>query len=285
MPHNPLMIYPVQAPVQDSPFALYDTLFASFERADLTPQSGDVIAISSKYAAISEGRVVAMDDVQITDEARDLATRYNILPQMAQLVLNEADFIFGGISLGFLLTAKEGIISPNAGLDRSNIPGGRVVLFSEHPYDTAENIRQAVQAHYGVRVGIVLTDSWLMPGRQGTTGVALATAGFFPTQDERGKEDLFGNPMAVTVRGMADTIAASAQMVMGERAEATPFALVRNADVELTDTPISKEDVAIDWQHCIYVDSLTVGLRSEDVIRAIAEAPPYQPNTRETAVE
>ncbi|MEL6151205.1 MAG: coenzyme F420-0:L-glutamate ligase, partial [Chloroflexota bacterium] len=173
MPHNPLMIYPVQAPVQDSPFALYDTLFASFERADLTPQSGDVIAISSKYAAISEGRVVAMDDVQITDEARDLATRYNILPQMAQLVLNEADFIFGGISLGFLLTAKEGIISPNAGLDRSNIPGGRVVLFSEHPYDTAENIRQAVQAHYGVRVGIVLTDSWLMPSRQGTTGVAL----------------------------------------------------------------------------------------------------------------
>ncbi|MEL6152217.1 MAG: coenzyme F420-0:L-glutamate ligase, partial [Chloroflexota bacterium] len=117
------------------------------------------------------------------------------------------------------------------------------------------------------------------------TRVALATAGFFPTQDERGKEDLFGNPMAVTVRGMADTIAASAQMVMGERAEATPFALVRNADVELTDTPISKEDVAIDWQHCIYVDSLTVGLRSEDVIRAIAEAPPYQPNTRETAVE
>jgi F420-0:gamma-glutamyl ligase len=204
---------------------------------------------------------------------------------MAQLVLNEADFIFGGISLGFLLTAKEGIISPNAGLDRSNIPGGKVVLFSEHPYDTAERTRQALQAKYGVRLGVILTDSWLMPGRQGTTGVALASAGFFPTQDERGKEDLFGNPMAVTVRGIADTICAAAQLVMGERAEATPFAVVRNAEIELTDQKISKDDVAIDWQHCIYVDSLTVGLRSEDVIRQIVEAPPYQATPKETAME
>lgn len=277
MPSTPLTVYPVQAPVQQAPFDLYATLLTGLAREDIVLQQGDVVAVSSKYAAISEGRVVNLSDVYVTDEALAIATRYNMLPQMAQLVLNEADFIFGGIGLGFLLTAKDGIISPNAGLDRSNIPGGQVVLFSEHPYDTAEGVRQVLQAHYGVRLGVVLTDSWLVPGRQGTTGVALATAGFYPTQDERGKADLFGNPMAVTVRGIADSITVAAQLVMGERDEATPFAVVRGAEVQLTDQPIDVEDVAIDWRQCIYVESLTTGLLSDDVLRAIAAAAPYQP--------
>jgi len=284
MTAQPLMIFPVKAPVQNAHFDLNNTLITALQDAEMTLQTGDVIAISSKYAAISEGRIVDLNAVDVTAEGEELAQKYNMLPKMAQLVLNEADFIFGGIGLGFLLTSKDGIISPNAGLDRSNIPDGSVVLFSEHPYTTAENIRLALQAHYGVQIGVVLTDSWLMPGRQGTTGVSLASAGFLPTQDERGKEDLFGNPMAVTVRGVADTLAASAQMVMGERAEATPVAVMRHTGVELTDKVLSKEDVAIDWHHCIYVESLTVGIRSEEVIRAIAEAPPYQPKKIDHAI-
>ncbi len=285
MPSQPLTVHPVQAPVRDAAFNLHQTLFDALESADVTPEYGDVIAVSSKYAAISEGRVLDLNQVQVSEQAAAIAQRYHMMPQMAQLVLDEADFIFGGIGLGFLLTAKTGIISPNAGLDRSNIPGGKVVLFSEQPYITAARIRAALQAHYSTRVGVVLTDSWLMPGRQGTTGVALASAGFYPTQDERGKEDLFGNPMAVTVRGIADAVTVAAQLVMGERAEATPFAVVRGAPVELTDDPISVDDVAIDWRQCIYVESLTTGLLSKDVLRAIAEAPPYTPVTRSKAVE
>ena len=102
-----------------------------------------------------------------------------------------------------------------------------------------------------------------MPGRLGTTGVALATAGFMPVQDERGLLDLFGNVMQVTRRGVADTICAAAQLVMGERDEATPFALVRGAEITLTDAPITQADVAIDWHDCIYIQSLTDGLLEE----------------------
>lgn len=276
MPLQPLTIYPVSAPVKNAPFDLYNTLFAALDEAEITPQTGDVIAVSSKYAAISEGRVVNIADVVVSESAVAIAERYNMLPEMAQLVIDEADFVFGGIGLGFLLTAKDGIISPNAGLDRSNIPKGQVVLFSEHPYNTAEGIRQALQAEFNVSVGVVLTDSWLMPGRQGTVGVALATAGFSPTEDERGKADLFGNPMAVTVRGVADAITSAAQLVMGERDEATPFAVVRGAKVNLTDAPIHQEDVAIDWRYCLYIESLTLGLLNDEVKQLIQDAPPYQ---------
>ena len=183
---------------------------------------------------------------------------------VAQLVLDEAEHIFGGIKLGFMLTAKGGVISPNAGLDRSNIPSGQVVLLPLRPFETAESIRQALQGRLGCRIGVILSDSWLMPGRYGTTGIAIAMAGFRPIKDERGKLDLFGNPMAVTQIGVADSLAACAQVVMGERNEATPFAIIRGADVELSDAALSAADVSIRWRHCIYVESLTLGLVPAD---------------------
>lgn len=260
MAHQPLTILPVQAPVQTDAFDLYHVMTRAIAASGETLQDGDILAVSSKYAAISEGRVLNMADVVVTAEAEALAQRYHMNPTMAQLVLQEADHVFGGIELGFLLTYKDGVLSPNAGLDRSNIPSGYVVLFPKYPYATAEGIRQAMQARAGVRIGVVLTDSWLMPGRLGTTGVALATAGFRPVEDERGKSDLFGNPMMVTQRGVADSISVAAQLVMGERDEATPLAIVRNSGVELSDAPVSVDDVAIPWQMCIYVESLTLGL-------------------------
>lgn len=254
-----LSVIPVQAPVQQATFDLNATLAASLQTVGATLQDGDILAISSKYAAISEGRVVALADVIVSDEAAALAQRYHMEPRLAQLVVQEADHIFGGIQMGFLLTAKDGIISPNAGLDRSNIPNGQVVLFPADPYATAARIRRQVRETLNADIGVILTDSWLMPGRMGTSGVALACAGFRPIQDERGKTDLFGNPMQVTQRGIADSLCVCAQMVMGERDEATPFAIIRNSGVTIEDIPVTVADVAMDWQHCIYVESLTDG--------------------------
>lgn len=259
MKRNPLIVIPVEAPVQQQAFDLIETLITSLQASGETLHDGDVLAISSKYVAISEGRIVRLDDVVVTADAEAVAERYHMNPRITQLVMQEADHVFGGIP-GFLLTFKDGILSPNAGLDRSNIPNGFAVLFPEHPYQSAAAIRRAVRDRLGVDVGVILTDSWLMPGRYGTTGVALATAGFKPVQDERGKSDLFGNPMQVTQRGIADTIVAAAQLVMGERDEATPFAIARNTGVELTDVEVSVADVAIPWPMDIYVQSLTEGL-------------------------
>jgi coenzyme F420-0:L-glutamate ligase len=256
----PLSVIPVQAPVKQEHFPLADTLIESLNAAQVTLQTGDVVAVSSKYVAISEGRIVSLEDVIPGEKALALAQRYNMNPTLAQLVVQEAEHIFGGIPLGFLLTWREGVISPNAGIDRSNIPNGKAVLLPADAYASARALRAALQDHYGVALGVVLTDSWLVPGRWGTTGVALSMAGFEPLQDERGKLDLFGNPMAVTQRSIADTLCVTAQLVMGERDEATPIVVVRGAPITLTDRPLSRSDVAIPWEMCLYVESLTLGL-------------------------
>ena len=259
MPES-LVAMPLGAPVREQPFDLIEAICASLASAEAKPKDGDVLAVSSKYAAIAAGRIYRLDDVRPTAKAERLAGRYQMDGAIAQLVIDEAEHIFGGIELGFLLTAKGGVISPNAGLDRSNIPSGQVVLLPRDPFACAEDIRQALQDELGCRLGVLLTDSWLMPGRYGTTGIAIAMAGFQPIRDERGKSDLFGNPMAVTQVGLADALAACAQVVMGERDEATPFALISGARIELTDAPLAAADVAIPWRHCIYVESLSLGL-------------------------
>lgn len=257
---QPLTVFPVSAPVQSQSFDLIATLRNSLKAAAIRLEDGDVVAISSKYASIAGGRIIALADVEPGPQARQLAARYQMDAAITQLVLEEADHIFGGIELGFLLTTKGGVLSPNAGLDRSNIPSGQAVLLPKAPFKLAEAIRRALQGACGCRVGVLLTDSWLMPGRYGTTGIAIAMAGFQPIKDERGKLDLFGNAMAVTQIGLADSLAACAQVVMGERDEATPFAVARGADINLTDVALSADAVSIPWRHCIYIESLTLGL-------------------------
>lgn len=256
---TPLQIYPLRAAVQTDRFDLLGALDDSMRAAEFTLADGDILAISSKYCAISQGRVVELAEVVVSPEAEALATRYHMNPRLVQLIMQEADHIFGGIQLGFLLTHIHGIISPNAGLDRSNIPSGKVVLFPADPYATAAQIRHDVRERFAADAGIILTDSWLMPGRWGTTGVALSCAGFRPLADERGKNDLFGNPMQVTQRGVADSLCVAAQLVMGERDEATPFAVLRHSGVVIEDIALSPADVSIPWEMCIYVESLTTG--------------------------
>jgi coenzyme F420-0:L-glutamate ligase / coenzyme F420-1:gamma-L-glutamate ligase len=256
---QPLQVFPLRAAVQTGEFDLLGALADSLTNAGFALADGDILAVSSKYAAISEGRVVELAEVVPTPEAEAIAARYNMNPRLVQLIMQESDHIFGGIQLGFLLTHTHGIISPNAGLDRSNIPSGKVVLFPKAPYATAANIRRGLRDRFGVDAGVILTDSWLMPGRWGTTGVALACAGFQPLADERGKTDLFGNPMQVTQRGVADSLCVAAQCVMGERDEATPFAVLRNTGVEILEIDLSVSNVSIPWDMCIYVESLTIG--------------------------
>src|SRR5262245_37362997 len=97
MPRTPLMVIPVEATVQQAAFDLYSTIVDSIRASAQTLQNGDVLAVSSKYTAISEGRVVSLDEVQVTVEAHALAQRYSMNPRVAQLVMQEADHIFGGI--------------------------------------------------------------------------------------------------------------------------------------------------------------------------------------------
>ena len=206
---------------------------AEFDVAELIEQKiggklrdGDVIVVSSKFVAVSEGRVVRLATVRASARAKELAAEHRMDPRLCELVLRESDEVIGGIP-GFLLTSKEGVLTPNAGIDKSNVKHGMVVLYPRRPEASARRIRGVLRFSRGVSVGVVVCDSRLSPTRRGTTGVAVAASGIDAVLDMRGRADLFGNVLKVTSQALADDLSSAAEVLMGESDEATPVVLVR----------------------------------------------------------
>ena len=190
----------------------------------------DIFVIAESALATAENRVVCLSDVVPGAQALEYEKLYGIDAREAELVIAESDQIFGGV-FGVLLTLKDGLLCPNAGIDNSNAPLGCVVLYPENPSKSARDIADAVLEAYGVSIGVIVADSRTQLLRLGCTGVAIGAAGFLATADLRGNPDLFGRSLTVTQVAAADNLASAAEIVMGESGESIPFALIRNAGV------------------------------------------------------
>lgn len=246
-----LAFFPVRAPLKSARFDLAELVDGSVG-ADL--RDDDILVVSSKFMAVSEGRVVELEDVVPSDLAVSLATKSDVSPELCELVIRESDEMVGGVS-GFMLTLKEGLLIPNAGIDKSNTGRGKVVLYPRRPLESAQTLVQELRFRRGVDVGVVVSDSRLMPTRKGTIGVALAAAGIEAIVDLRGKRDLFGNVLKVTSQAVADDLCSGAQIVMGEANESIPVVLVRG--LRATRGRVYRmRDFAVDPEQCVYMRSL-----------------------------
>lgn len=235
----------ISVPAKLGRFDLFEAL-QSFDYRD-----SDILVVSSKFVAMSEGRFVRLNTVRPGSKAKRLAKKFKMDERLAQLVLQEADVIVGGIP-GFMLAIRKGMMAPNAGIDKSNVPPDHVILYPKNPFASAQKLRQKFLSK-GIKLGVVLADSRLMPTRKGTTGIAIACAGFEPVEDDRGKKDLFGNTLKVTLRAVADSLATAGVAVMREAAESTPAVVVRDFPVIWTERKLSWRDMAVSANTDIYL--------------------------------
>jgi coenzyme F420-0:L-glutamate ligase len=218
-----LTLSPVLAKTRSSRFDLAQLID---EKVGSSLREADVLVISSKFVAVSEGRIARLASVKPGKKARDLASKHHLDARLCELVLRESDEVIGGIP-GFVLTSKDGLLTPNAGIDKSNVRHGEVVLYPRRPEVSAWRIRESLRFCRGVLVGVVICDSRLAPSRRGTTGVAIAASGIEGVVDMRGRADLFGNVLKVTAQALADDLSSAAEVLMGESDESTPIVLVR----------------------------------------------------------
>jgi coenzyme F420-0:L-glutamate ligase len=245
-----LSVIPIKAEKKQTSFDLYQSIIDSLN--DLVLESGDVLVISSKYISNSQNRLIDLEKVKPSADALSLSKKYHLGSRFSEVVLRESDSIFGGIA-GFVLTSSDNILAPNAGIDKSNVKKGTVILYPDNPYLIAEQLRRKILLNLGVSVGVIIVDSRLMPTRIGTSGVAIACAGLEPVQDMRGQKDLDGNPLKVTLQATADNLATIANHKMGEGSESTPIAIVRNSGARLTARKIIPTEMAISSDLCVYV--------------------------------
>ena len=205
---------------------------AGLGRAGLALRAGDVLVLAQKIVSKAEGRMVELAAVRPSPHAEALAAEIDKDPRLVELILSESVRVVRARP-GLLITEHRlGMVMANAGVDQSNVaPEGeapRALLLPRDPDGSAEALRARLSArHGGVPLAVVINDSIGRAWRRGTVGTALGAAGLPALLDLRGRPDLFGRALRVSIAGFADEIAAAASLLMGEGGEAQPVVLVR----------------------------------------------------------
>lgn len=182
-------------------------------------QEKDIVVVTSKIVSICQGRVVKNTEDKQT-LIRKEAEKYIEEPSISRFHVT--------------LTIKEGILIANSGIDESNA-GGYFVLWPKKLFEEARKMWAYLREKHEVKnLGVLITDSRLVPLRWGTLGIGLSWCGFEPLKDYIGTPDIFGRKLRVTKQNLVDGLAAAAVTVMGEGNEQTPLAVIGNAPVRFS---------------------------------------------------
>jgi coenzyme F420-0:L-glutamate ligase/coenzyme F420-1:gamma-L-glutamate ligase len=197
------------------------------EAADL--EDGDVVVIAQKVVSKAEGRVVSLEGVTPSDRARRLSADRD--PRHTEVILGEAARIVRSRPPLLIAETRHGFVCASAGVDASNAPWpDALVLLPLDPDASARRLRGRLQELSGRSVGVVVSDSFGRPWRQGTTDVAIGAAGILTLLDLRGARDAVGYELHATAIAVADEIAGAAELVLG-KTSGIPAAIVRGLEV------------------------------------------------------
>ena len=200
--------------------------------SDLDLRDGDIVVVSQKIVSKAEGQTFRPADLPPTSVARALAEGRPKSADQVELVLREAArLVRMDLQRGILIAeTRHGFVCANAGVDRSNVGAGEV--YSALPRDpdaSARRLRAGLQDAFSVQIGVIVSDSFGRPWRQGSTDVAIGVAGLSPLKDYRGRRDRHGYELQSTVVALADEVAAAADLAQG-KLDDVPVAIVRGVD-------------------------------------------------------
>jgi coenzyme F420-0:L-glutamate ligase len=185
-------------------------------------EEGDIIAITSKIVALSQGNVAAIKDKE------------KMIRTLSQKVIETP---------WALITLTDDGWNVNAGVDASNAKNN-LILLPKNPFVIAEKLLNDLKKQFVLKkMGVLITDTKSMPLRIGTVGRSLAYAGFEPLKSYIGKKDLYGRETRLTQTNVADALAASAVLMMGEGDEQIPIVVIKKAPVVFTSKSfVNKKD-------------------------------------------
>lgn len=223
----------------------------------LDVSEGDIIVIGQKAVSKSEGRIVRLSQVKPSPQARRLARRSMKDPRLVQLILDESRRIIR-VSPGILLVeANQGIVCLNAGIDRSNVEDqDTCCLLPRNPNRSAKRIAKRIQSLTRRHVKVIITDTYSRPFRIGQAEFAIGVSGLDPFVDYRGTRDLFGRVLKFKRVSIADELASTAELVMGQGAEGVPVAIIRGVGRIHRPTGNFRARLAIDRRNDLFQGSI-----------------------------
>ena len=206
---------------------LVSILLDAIDRSKVGLKDGDILVMCQKIVSKAEGAVVDLKTVEPSDFAHQIADQWEKDPRIVEVVLRESNRIVM-MKNGVVITeTKRGWVCANSGVDASNtLADDIVIVLPEDPDKSAKNMRIAIQERRNISIGIVITDTFGRPWRDGLVEFALGVSGFEGLLDLRGGEDLQGRELSHTVISVADELACAAGLLM-EKSAAVPAVIVR----------------------------------------------------------
>jgi coenzyme F420-0:L-glutamate ligase / coenzyme F420-1:gamma-L-glutamate ligase len=202
-------------------------ILAALAGQALEPADGDVLVVTQKIVSKAEGRIIDPTTLEPSHMALMAAAQGPKDAHYYEVVLREAKRVIR-MDRGVLVTeTHHGFLCANSGVDESNVDGGRMVtLLPVDPDGSAAVLRDALRERAGVTLAVVISDTFGRPWREGQVNFAVGVAGMLPLADYAGVTDAHGYELRVSKIGVADELAAAAELVMG-KIDGVPAALVR----------------------------------------------------------
>lgn len=202
-------------------------LLHALKVAGVQPEAGDCLVIAQKIVSKAEGRHKYLSSVKAGAQALELAAETGKDPRLVELILGESSAVMRVRPGLIIVRHKLGLVMANAGIDKSNIAAPQsddevVLLLPQNPDLSASQIRRKICDAFGVPIAVIIADSFGRPWRMGTTNVAIGVAGFKAVEDLRQKPDRYGRKLEVSMVGVADQLAATAGVIMGEADAGVP---------------------------------------------------------------
>lgn len=209
---------------------LAELILAAARRDGIRLTDDTIVVVAQKIISKAEGRRVDLGSVTPTARALELARVTGKDARLVELILSESSAVLRTVPGVLIVRHRLGYVMANAGIDRSNVPSGdggeSVLLLPIAPDRSAAGLRADLHRKAGVQPGVIITDSFGRPWRNGVLNVALGAAGVPALIDRRGERDREGRQLEVTQVAFADAVAAGAALLMGEAAEGTPVVVV-----------------------------------------------------------
>ena len=138
-----LTVIPLTSEKKDGKFCFFDEMKKIIEHSKVVIEEGDVLVISSKFISNSQGRILKIEKSKVCEKARKISRKFNTNEKFMEIVYRESDKIVGGVA-GFAMATTNGILAPNAGIDKSNSIGTKIILYPNEPYKFAEELKRKI---------------------------------------------------------------------------------------------------------------------------------------------
>jgi coenzyme F420-0:L-glutamate ligase/coenzyme F420-1:gamma-L-glutamate ligase len=190
-------------------------------------ENDDIIVIAETIVSKAEGNKINLSSVKPSLKALEMAETTGKDPELVEAIINESNEIIK-VGPDFIISeTRHGFVCANAGIDESNVEKGIATPIPDNPDKSAEIIRKKIEKTTNREVIVIVSDTQGRAFREGAVGTAVGISGMKPLWDRKGEKDLYGRTLQTTSIAVADELASTASILMGQADEGVPVVIIK----------------------------------------------------------